>query len=288
MWQASLLILLVSLLSSANAAISFTDAKGQVFKFARPVETILTLAPHLTELVYAAGAGNKIIATVEYSDYPESAKQIPRIGNAMQIDLEAVIQLKPDLVLAWLSGNGSLDLRRLNDFSIPVFYTDAKQLQDIPRLISEFGKIANTRETASKAVIQFNRTYQDLVEDYAKKPVISVYYQIWNQPRMTINGKHLISDIIHVCGGKNVFADLTMLVPRLGIEAVIKANPQVIITSAINEHDNSQVQEWRQWGSLQAVKNNHLYSIPPDLMHRHSPRILQGAKLLCTKLDQAR
>lgn len=274
--------------SAVEANASFIDSKGQSFQFSGPVKKIITLAPHLTELVYAAGAGERIVATIDYSDYPPAANKIPRIGNSAQIDFEAVISQKPDLVLAWQSGNATLDLARLEGFSIPVFYTDAKLLNDIPRLIRLIGEMAHTESVAEASAQQFQQTYRELVQTYSHLPKLGVYYQIWNSPRMSINGQHMISDIIRLCGGYNVFDELSSLVPRLNIEAVIAADPQVIVTGGVEANEGSQLEEWYAWKSLRAVKHNLLFSIPADLLHRHTPRILQGAALMCGYLAQAR
>lgn len=205
------LILFLSLfyINTAKAGeVSVKDDKGNLVTLKQPANRIVSLAPHITESLFAAGAGNKIIGAVSYSNYPEAAKKIPRVGGYPSADLEKVISLKPDLVIAWPSGNNLKQVEKLEAFGIKVFLSEPRYPMDIAKTIQRFGVLAGTTKVANKAEKEFKQHYELLKKKYSKKKKVKVFYQIWNKPIMTINGNHLISDIIDLCGGENVFAEL--------------------------------------------------------------------------------
>jgi len=274
--------------SISYASVSATDDAGQIITLEKPARRIVSLAPHVTELLFAAGAGQYVVGVVNYSDYPPAAKNIKNIGSHTNFDLEAILALKPDLIVAWESGNTSDKLKKLNSFGIKVFISEPRNLEDIAKNIEQLGRLTATQAIAQQASDDFNKTHQHLKEKYAGKRTVSLFYQIWNRPVMTINGKHLISDVIRLCGGKNVFADLSVLAPTLDIEAVIAADPEVIIANGAENKRPEWLDRWRKWSHLRAIKNDHLTFINADLMSRHTPRILQGAKILCDILDKVR
>jgi len=274
--------------NSTYAEVSVKDDQGNIVTLPQPAHRIISLAPHITESLFAAGAGDKIIGAVNYSDYPEAAKKIPRVGGYPSADLEKIISLKPDLVIAWPSGNNLKQVDKLSAFGIKVFMSEPRYPQDIAKTIQRFGVLAGTTKTANKATNEFLQHYQLLKRNYSKKKKVKVFYQIWNKPIMTINGNHLISEIIELCGGENVFADLKTLTPRISLESVLASKSEVIISGGMGKVHPEWVDEWRPWTELPAVKNEQLYFIDPALMQRVGPRILQGADKLCEFLDDAR
>jgi iron complex transport system substrate-binding protein len=141
---------------------------------------------------------------------------------------------------------------------------------------------------AEPRIRAFDARYHALQQRHAGRPAVRVFYQAWDQPLMTVNGSHLISDVIGVCGGRNVFADLPALAPQIDIEAVLAADPDVIIAGSANGAVSPVLDAWRHWPRLSAVRNEHLYAIPWDLVARHTPRILDGAERLCGILETVR
>lgn len=268
--------------------IRVNDDTGQELVLERPARRIVSLAPHITELLFAAGAGEFVVGVSEFSDYPAEAVSIPRIGGGGGLDLEAVVALQPDLVVAWHSGNPASQIERLRSLGMTVFVSEPRDLQGVPDTMEKLGRLAGTETIAQGAVMAFTERYQQLTYQYRDRADVGVFYQIWAQPLMTVNGRHLISAVIRLCGGHNVFAALPSLAPRVDIEAVLVANPEVIIAG---DDDGSSVRpltQWRRWMELSAVQHGHLYTIPRELLVRHSPRILEGAEQLCGILERVR
>lgn len=264
------------------------DDRGQLLTLDGPAARIISLAPHLTELLYAAGAGDRVIAVVEYSDYPPDARRLPSVGNASRVDLERVIALGPDLVIGWKTGNDRGDLAALERLGIPVFVTEIGMIREIPQAIENLGRLAGTEAVAMAAADRFRIELDALERRYAGRAPVTVFYQIWERPLMTINGRHFIADSIRLCGGVNVFADIEPIAPAVSVEAVIEANPAVIINSASDDRNTAQLEAWRRWPAISAVRDNHLYGIPSDLIARPTPRILEGVAQLCEILDIVR
>lgn len=280
-------ILLWLLLPPAGAEIRVTDDTGQPIILEKPAQRIISLAPYITELLFAAGAGEAIVGVTAFSDYPEAARSLKQVGGGGGLDLEAIMALQPDLVVAWQSGNPRGQVERLQSLGITVFFSEPRRLQDVPATLRRFGRLAGTESAAAVQVDSFNRRYAELHEEYAQRPQVSVFFQIWDQPLMTLNGEHLFSDVVRLCGGENVFNALSALAPQIDVEAVLLANPDVIVIAA-DDSDSSLLAAWQRWPQLSAVKQGHVYAIPREQLVRHSPRILDGAERLCELLDVAR
>lgn len=283
-----LLPALLLLLALPAAALTVRDDAGHVLELPAPARRIVALAPHITELLYAAGAGDRLVGTVEYSNYPDAAKRLPRVGSYSAVDLEAVAALRPDLVIAWASGNSDARLERLAALGIPVFVSEPHNLADVARSIETFGQLAGSEAAATRAARAFSERREALAARYAARPAVTVFYQVWDRPLMTVNGAHLISDVMALCGGRNVFSSLSQLAPTVSVESVLAANPEVIVASGMGEERPEWLDQWRRWPQLTAAVRGNLYFIPPDLLQRHSPRILDGAEHLCADLEEAR
>lgn len=277
-----------SITSTSFATVSVIDDSGNTVELPRAAQRIISLAPHITESLFVAGAGDKIIGAVSYSDYPEEAKKIPRVGGYPSLDLEKIVSLKPDIVIAWSSGNNKNQIDKLRSFGITVFLSEPRYPNDIAKTIQRFGVLAGTETIAKKASSNFLNHYLSLKKRFSSKKKVKVFYQIWNKPIMTISGGHLISEIIELCGGENVFANLKTLTPRISLESVLASNSEVIISGGMGKPRPEWVEEWKPWPQLPAVKNDQLYFIDPALMQRVGPRILQGADKLCELLEHAR
>jgi len=284
--------MLLAIALRAQAGIAVTDDTGAVLTLPAPAQRVVSLAPHVTELLYAAGGGAKIVGAVSYSDYPPQAQQLPRVGDNKSLDLERIVALKPDLIVVWRHGNAQRQLDRLRELHIPLFFSEPHHLDDVAVSLTKLGELLGTSSTADAAAAAYRRDIARLRAQYADRPVVSVFYQVWDQPLMTLNGEHMVSDVIELCGGRNVFAKLQPLVPTVSTEAVLAANPQAIVTAApgATKPDTTlpQLGAWRAWPRLSAVANNNLFSIDGDLINRPAPRIALGAKQMCEDLDLAR
>jgi len=285
-----IIIPLLSLLSFVPGnlrAITVIDDQGINVTLEKPARRIVSLAPHTTELLFAAGAGDYIVGAVRYSYFPEAAKQIPRVGDTNKLDLERIISLEPDLIIAWQS-NAAADTEILRNMHLTIYVSEPASLEAIADSIIDLGKLAGTVNKATLASRKFLDRLSDLKNKYSSRPVISTFYQFWNDPIYTINGEHIISHVMQLCGGKNIFAKMPILSAQVSLEAVISANPDVIIASGIDETRPAWLDDWSRWPKMTAVKNNHIYYIPPDLIQRHTPRVLEGASMMCEFLDEAR
>lgn len=285
-----LIILVVACLTwmNAHADIGVQDDLGQTVTLAQPARRIVSLAPHVTEMLFAAGAGDYLVGTVSYSDYPEAAKRIPRVGGYTSLDLEAVVALRPDLIVAWKSGNAAHQLEKLRALGFAVYVTEPRNIEDVPSNIERLGLLVGTAPVAQKTATAFRARHDALRRRYGGRPPVNVFYQIWDRPLMTVNGEHLISDVLRLCGGHNVFASLPVLAPKVDTEAVLATDPEIIVASGMGEARPEWLDDWRRWQRLKAVRNDNLFFVPPELLQRHTPRILDGAERLCAAFDQAR
>ncbi|GMQ83709.1 MAG: cobalamin-binding protein [Gammaproteobacteria bacterium] len=279
---------LLVLLPLPALALEVTDDTGQRVHLDKPARRIISLAPHITELLFAAGAGDAVVGAVNYSNYPPEATRLASVGNYESLNLEVIAALQPDLVVAWKSGNSGSQIERLSGLGLPVFYSEPRRLEDIASNLKRLGRLAASENSANAAAARFNAHYRQLEARYSRAKPVRVFYEIWHRPLMTVSGKHLISQVIKLCGGHNIFSDLTALAPTVNPEAVLAANPEAIIASGMAAQQPEWLDRWRNWPQLAAVKHRQLYFIPPDLIQRQTPRVLEGAELMCEQLEQAR
>ncbi len=272
----------------AAAAISVQDDNGNTVVLQRPAQRIVSLAPHATELVFAAGAGDHLVGTVSYSDYPPAARSIPQIGDNRQIDMERLIALKPDLLVVWLHGNAERQLESLRKLGIPMFYSEPHKLQDIPDTLIRMGQLFGTEPQAQKNAMELRRKLTGLAAQYGSRPPVRVFYQVWDRPLYTLNGRHIVSDAIRLCGGENVFAKLPVTAPTVNIESVLLENPEVVITGDRRNKPANGLDIWKPYSTLLAVRRGNLFSVDADLLNRAGPRMIDGAAVLCEKIEQAR
>lgn len=273
---------------TASAEVSVRDDYRNRITLQAPAHRIVSLAPHLTELLYAAGAGDRLVGAIEHSDYPEAARNLPRVGSESGINLEALLRLKPDLVAAWPNAGSRRQIERLAALGIPVYRSEPRELDDIAVTLQALGELAGTRAVAEAAARAFRERAARLQREHSAKPRLRVFYQVWDRPLMTVNGAHLISKVIRLCGGENVFAALPVIAPPIDREAVLRADPEVIIASGADGLRPAWLDDWNAFSQLTAVRRGSLHAVPPELMQRHTPRILDGAERLCALFDQAR
>ena len=272
---------------AVGSTISVVDDSGEKIVLEKPAQRLITLAPHLTEQVFTADGGDRIVATVNYSNFPEAASQILIIGSYKKISYEMVVGLNPDLILA-TGGNGLEMINRLRTLGYTVYVDEPRELEDVASALERIGKLLGTQESTELEVQRFNRRLHDLKSTYSNAKAMRVFYEVWNEPLITINGKHLISSVMRLCGGENIFSDALPMAPRINVETVIRRDPNVIIASGHGEQRPDWLDEWLQWPSITAVQQGHLYFIPPDILQRHTVRILDGAEKMCNFIDLAR
>lgn len=266
----------------ATAAVRVTDDAGNVLDLAAPAHRIVSLAPHVTELLFAAGAGGRITAVVEFSDYPEAARALPRIGDATRIDLERLALLQPDLVIAWGSGTPVRMLEGVRRLGLPLFLSELRRLEAIGDQLRVFGRLAGTTEVAERAARDYESRLAALRARHAGRARRPVFYQLALQPLLTVNGTHVIDDLLRLCGGDNVFADLPVLTPRVDVEAVIAARPAAVVFALYPGEDPAATEDfWRRHGLAAATR---FIPVPGDIIHRPTPRILDGAAQVCEGL----
>jgi iron complex transport system substrate-binding protein len=277
-------------------AIAVVDDGGHAFVFERPPQRVVTLAPSLSELVFAAGGGASLVGTSALSDYPPAARAIARVGDAGRVDVERVIALKPDLVLIWQRGSTSRELEQLEGAGIRLFQLEPRRLDDVARAIERLGALLGHEAEANQRASEMRAALDRLRSSHAGATPVSVFYQVWRQPLMTVNGKHLIDDILTLCGGRNVFAGLTPLVPIISSEAVVGADPEAILTASENaspepwrrDPGNASFAAWHRHARMTAVRHAWLYALNGDNISRQGPRVVDGAAAVCAVLDQVR
>jgi len=280
--------LLALLISTTAFAVSAVDSDGRRVTLKAPAQRIVSLAPHVTEQLFAAGAGDRIVGASEYSDYPEEAKKLPRVASSGTVNLEAVIALKPDLVVAWKLEATAPALTRLESLGIPVFYSEPRRLAQIPGMIEALGELAGTDATARPLARSLRAEILRLEAEYGPRRTVTIFYQISEKPLMTVGGGQFVSDAIDLCGGRNIFAGSTVMAPVVNLESVVAADPMAIITARPDPADRSWEAYWRRFPGLFAVELGNLYAVPTNEMHRHGPRAIAATRLLCERIEQAR
>ncbi|MEC6814845.1 vitamin B12 ABC transporter substrate-binding protein BtuF [Photobacterium toruni] len=270
-----LLLLVISTITPSVAA-----------TLAQQTQRIISLSPHTTEMAYAAGLGNKLIAASAYSDYPSAAKKLERVANYRGLKMERILTLKPDLILAWQGGNPSRELARLEQLGIKILYSNPKVLADIPNTLEQLGRYADSPQSAQQAAAKFRQQLQQLQIANHNKPKIRYFYQLGSTPLMTVSDSGWPSQIFQFCGGDNIFAKSRAAYPQVNQEQVVVRQPQIIFSAQpITETQ----QLWAQWkNQFVAVKQQHIYQLNTNWLNRPTPRALLAIKQVCTLLDQVR
>lgn len=283
-----LLALLHSVEIPAGGAIEVTDDTGESIALSRPATRIVSLAPHATEMLFAVGAGSRIVGTVDFSDYPPPARTLPRVGGSSGLDLERIVAMRPDLIVGWASGSPARALERLRELGFPVYLTEPRQLADIARSLERLGRLTGNDAAARAQARRFRARYRALAARYQGRPRVRVFYQVLDPLLISVNGEHLISEVLRLCGGENVFSALPVLAPAISEESVLHADPEAILAGGTEDEWRAWRARWRERTALTAVRRDALYLIPADLLHRLGPRVIDGAERVCAALDDAR
>jgi iron complex transport system substrate-binding protein len=271
-----------------RAAVTVTDDAGQTLTLAGPAQRIVSLAPHATELLFAAGAGDRVVGVSAFSDYPAVARVLPQVSGGVRLDIEQVVALKPDLAVGWSSGNARSDLDALRRFGIPVFIAEPKKLDDVAATLVTLGRVVGREVEAQAAAEQYRARLATLREDYRERTPVRVFVMISAQPLMTLNHAHLFQDVLRLCGGRNVFAARDTLAPSVSYESVLIEDPDVILFSSSLGTEQAMREWWRERIDLRAVRLGRVYAMPADTTLRQTPRVLDGAARVCAALDAAR
>ena len=278
--------LLAALAAPAHGATTVRDDGGNTVTLDKPATRVISMSPHVTELLFAAGGGSRIVGAVNYSDYPEAAKSIPRIGSNREIDLERVIAMKPDLIVAWMHNASERQIEMVRKLGVPVFLSDAQTLEGIPENVVRLGQLMGTETVANAAALELRKQLAGLRSRYAGRPVVRTFYQVWDRPLYTLSGKHIITDALRLCGGENIFEKLTVTAPVVSVESVLKEDPEAIFGTA--EKNYGGVSLWKPYTTLTATRNDNLFTVDGDLLNRAGPRMISGTAIMCEKLELAR
>ncbi len=273
---------------AVSLELSVTDFSGNTINLAGPARRIVALAPHIVENLFAIGAGEQIVGVVDHSDFPSAAKELPIVGGYEQTNFERIVELKPDIVIAWQTGNSASDVIKLRELGIKVFIDQPNSLDDIATSLRLLGAITGRESQSTQIAEEFVSYINTTRANNAGKRQINVFYQVWNDPLISINGNHIISDAIRTCGGRNVFADEVAIAPRINIESIIDASPEAIIASGMDEARPEWLDEWRKWTAIPAVQRDNLFYVNPDHLQRHTTRQRFAIESICEQLDMAR
>lgn len=271
-----------------SKAVILIDDAGRKVQLEQSAKRIIALAPHIIENLYSIDAGKKLVATVDFANFPAEAKSLPNIGGYNNLNIEKIIELKPDLVIGWKSGVSAHFINKIDQLGIPLYLDEADTLEDIASSLINLGYLSGKENYAKKVANQYLTELENIRNHYQQQSVVRVFYQVWPNPLYTINGNQIISHMISLCGGKNIFANETIKAPIVNIESVIYRNPQAIITGSHNKTAEQALGNWRQWQQLSAVTSNNLFVVNPDLVSRQTIRVIQGITSVCQHLQTSR
>jgi len=292
----ALLILLLNACSTENEnnstnsskGISVTDDSGTTITLEQSAKRIIALAPHIVENVYTAGAGNQLVASVNYANYPPEAEKLPKVGGYNKFNIESIAAMQPDLIFVWESGTPKPFIDKIKQLGIPVYLDEPSTIEEIADSIRRIGKLTGNDEVANQAAEKHLNDLAKLKQTQVDKTPVKVFYQVWDDPLYTINGKQVISDVLRLCGGVNIYADESIKAPIISLESLIDRNPEVIMTGSTHISTDKSLERWKKWPSMAAVIHDNLFLVDADIVSRHTTRLIEGATSICQKLDIAR
>jgi len=270
------------------ASVVATDDTGRHVRVSPPPLRIASLAPNVTAMLFAAGAGAEVVATTEYSTEPPAARRIPSIGDANAIDFERLVALHPDVIVAWPGGENAASIDRIEQLGIPVYRERVGTLADMPASVRRLGALAGTRQAADRQANLLEERIATLTRRYSGAQPVTVLLQVWSRPIYTVGGPHLLTNALRVCGARNVFGDLRQLGPAVSTESVIARDPQVIIAVGPPAESGSWLAEWRRFPELRAAASGNLIGFADQRLTRMGPGVLDATEELCKAIDAAR
>ncbi len=294
-WTASA-VSLGAPVATATAAIVAVDDAGRTLRLEQPAARVVTLAPSLTELVFAAGGSGRVVAVDGASDYPPAARSLPRIGELSRIDVERIVALRPDLVLVWRGGNTGREVEQLGALGIATFSIGPRRLADVPQALRRIGVLLGTGAVADAAAAAIQARLDELRRRHAGAAPVRVFYQVWSSPLMTVGGGQIVDDAIATCGGQNVFGRVAAVAPHVSVESVLEADPEVVLSA--DEHgapvpvrraaDAPAFAAWRRHPRMAATRGGNFFLLDGDAISRQGPRIVDGVAAICRALDAVR
>ncbi len=251
-------------------------------------QRVLVLAPHLTEIVDFVGGMSKVIAVDGSSNFPESVNALPKLGNPWMLSAESILARKPDLVLVWQSGISMEVVAQLRKAGVPVFVSEPKKIEQVASTMRRLSALLGTEQRSASRIDDWLQQFKSLRAEYGGRPIVPVFYQVWSQPLMTLGGQHAVSEVIELCGGRNIFVDLPNLAAQVSVEGVLKRKPEVLLASGSTRDHQGFLKQWAGWPQMPAVKRNQVYTVPNDILVRNGPRLIEAARLVCDHIEQAR
>ena len=249
---------------------------------------LVALAPHIVEQLYAIGAGEQIIGTTGYADYPEAARAIPVVGSYAGLQIEKIVQMQPDLVIAWKTGNPAADLARLQKYQVPIVYSDIRSLDDVAAELRQFGELTGRQAEAEQQAQEYEQELTRLRQRYSGKTPVRVFYELWSRPLTTVAGNAWPQQQLELCGAENPFADSLDDYPHVGLEQVLVSEPQAIVQPSKHSQDSPDAINWQKWPLIPAVKNQAIFHPDADKVHRMTARTLPEIDALCQQIDGVR
>jgi iron complex transport system substrate-binding protein len=271
----------------ARAGPAVRDGTGAAVELPQPAARIVSLAPHATELVYAAGAGGKLVGVLAHSDWPPEARALPRVGDAAALDIEGIVAMKPDLVVTW-PYTVPAQVAKLRSFGIAVYTTDARSAREISDDVERLAMLAGTAAAAAPTLTAMRARIAAIERDRAGVRVVRVFYQLGDKPMYTVGSPQLITQALQACGGVNVFGTVGVAAPLVSVEAVLATRPEAILAGTEHARRPAWLDDWQAWPALPAVRAGNLYAVDAMLLHRPGPRFLDGMEQVCATLDRAR
>lgn len=273
--------------AATSGGVTVVDDLGRSVTLAHTPQRIVSIAPGATEMLFAAGAGARVIATVEFSDEPAEAKKVPRIGDSNAVDMERVVALRPDVVVVWEGGSNVSQVNRLEKLKVPLYRHKVSRLADIPMSLRRLGALADTRDAAEAAARDVEARLAALHKRYGQatqKP--TVLLEVWNRPIYTVGGSQMMTDSLRLCGARNVFDDLKEQGPSVDTEAVIGRDPQIIVAVAPPGVSQEWLAEWKRFGTLRAVRDGRLVPFEDQRLSRLGPSAVAGTEALCEAINR--
>lgn len=279
---------LAAIQSASASPVLVRDDRDRTIELAGPARRAVTLAPHATELVYAAGAGGFIVGSVLGSDYPPAARALPIIGDGTQPDAERVAAARPDLLIAWQPSAAEPLARVMDKLGVPVFYSDPLTLDAIPGAVERMGRLFGTEPVANAAAADMRARLAALQARYAGRRPVRVFVQAGLDPIYTLNNASIVSDALRLCGGVNVFGQAPIVAPQVTLEGVLAARPEAVLAGVSRREDTqANLAAWQAMG-LPAARQGHVYGVDADALYRPGPRLIDAAETLCADLDRVR
>jgi iron complex transport system substrate-binding protein len=266
-------------------ALQVQDDEQRSLELARPAQRIVSLAPGATAMLFAAGAGDRVVGTSQYSSEPAAAAGIPRIGDSQSFDVERVLALHPDVVVVWSGGTSPTQLARLEGVGLRIYRHRLTGLDDIPSSLIRLGRLAGTQPQAQAAAAQFTQRIAALRNRYLQAAPATVLIQVWDRPIYTVGRAEIMTDVIHACGYRNVYEDLADPGPAVTLESVLARDPQIILALPPDQNAGRDwVAAWRAYPSMRAVRSGRVVSWTDQRLSRLGPSIVDAAEDLCQAL----